>query len=268
MMDALQRALADPEGDHGLTRTGQLRAVYDALGHDFAYADPERLLLFFSNHDTPRLADVCGGDPARMKMALTLLATLRGIPQLYYGEEWMLRMGSARRDDGRMRLDLFAATADEAGSQDRSSEGMDPSGNTATANQARGQGQSGSIPRRAQAFAAALVLAPGLNADAGVFDHARTLLRWRRETPVLHHGKTLHFLPQDNTYAYFRHDAETVVMVFLNLSDKAVEVPWERFAEITAGLEDGRNPLTGAVTKAGAECTVSPNDALVLEFKK
>ena len=245
MMDALQRALADPEGDHGLTRTGQLRAVYDALGHDFAYADPERLLLFFSNHDTPRLADVCGGDPARMKMALTLLATLRGIPQLYYGEEWMLRIGTARRDDGRMRVDLFASAMEAESQGHSSSESFIPSGN-----------------------AAAVTLAPGLTPDTSTFNYARTLLRWRRETPVLHHGKTLHFLPQDNTYAYFRHDAETVVMVFLNLSDKAVEVPWERFAEITAGLEDGRNPLTGTVTKAGAECTVSPNDALVLEFKK
>ena len=268
LLDAMNRALAVPESDHGLHGIGDLRAVYDALTHDFNYADPERLLIFFSNHDTPRLADVCGGDPARMKMALTLLATLRGIPQLYYGEEWMLRIGTARRDDGRMRLDLFAAAADEAGSQDRSSEGMVPSGNTATVNQARSQDQSGSESLGPSGNAAALALAPGLNADAGVFDHARTLLRWRRETPVLHHGKTLHFLPQNNTYAYFRYDAETVVMVFLNGSEKAVEVPWERFSEITDGLGEGRNPVTGAVTRAGTECTVSPNDALVLEFKK
>ena len=244
LLDAMNRALAVPESDHGLHGTGDLRAVYDALTHDFNYADPERMLVFFSNHDTPRLADVCGGDPARMKMALTLLATLRGIPQLYYGEEWMLRTGTARRDDGRMRLDLFAA-ADEGGSQDQSSEGSGPSGK-----------------------AAALAMAPGLNADEGVFDHAQTLLRWRRETPVLHHGKTLHFLPQDNNYAYFRYDDRTVVMVFLNLSEKAVEVPWERFAEITGGLGSGRSILAGTAVTAGEPLTAGAGESLVLQFDR
>jgi glycosidase len=216
LMNAVNRALADPDGDHGLPQTGDLRAVYDALTHDFNYADPERMLTFFSNHDTPRLADVCGGDPARMKMALTLLATLRGIPQLYYGEEWMLRTGTARRDDGRMRLDFDTAT--------------DPS--------------------------------------PDVYNFARTLLRWRRETPVLHHGKTLHFLPLDNTYTYFRYDDRTVVMVFLNLSEKAVEVPWERFAEITGGLGSGRDILAGTAVTAGEPLTAGAGESLVLQFDR
>ncbi|MBR4228397.1 MAG: cyclomaltodextrinase C-terminal domain-containing protein, partial [Bacteroidales bacterium] len=98
--------------------------------------------------------------------------------------------------------------------------------------------------------------------------HARTLLRWRRETPVLHHGKTLHFLPQDNTYAYFRYDDRTVVMVFLNLSEKAVEVPWERFAEITGGLGSGRDILAGTAVTAGEPLTTGAGESLVLQFDR
>ncbi|MBR1576269.1 MAG: cyclomaltodextrinase N-terminal domain-containing protein, partial [Bacteroidales bacterium] len=122
MMDAIQRAVSPSEDEAYQSRTGDLRAVYDALSHDFALTDPEHILLFFSNHDTPRMADFCEGDPARMRLALTLLATLRGIPQLFYGEEWMLRTGSTRRDDGRVRMDLFAA-ADEAGPAGRAGSG-------------------------------------------------------------------------------------------------------------------------------------------------
>jgi len=250
LLNAVNRAFAVPEGDHGLHETGDLRVVYDALTHDFNYADPERLLIFFSNHDTPRLADVCGGDPRRMKLALTLLTTLRGIPQLYYGEEWMLRAGTARRDDGRMRLDLFqAAEADGA-----------------TDSGAEGQGYKGSESFAPSGNAAFVPLASG--SDATVYNYARTMLRWRKETRVLQHGKTLHFLPEDNTYAYFRYDEANVVMVFLNLSEKAVEVPWGRFSEITEGLGEGRDPVTGAVVSVGAEREVGPGEALVLEFKK
>jgi hypothetical protein len=53
-------------------------------------------------------------------------------------------------------------------------------------------------------------------------------------------------------------------MVFLNLSEKAVEVPWERFAEITAGLGVGRNPLSGATLKAGGPITVKAGDPLTV----
>ena len=242
LMDAINRALAAPEGDHGLKGTGNLQAVYDALAHDFNYADPERMLIFFSNHDTPRLADVCGGDPRRMKLAFTLLATLRGIPQLCYGEEWMLRTGTARRDDGRMRLDLFA-DAEGAGTADRGGERIGTPGTAAT-------------------------LSPGLAPDTSVFEYARTLLRWRKETPVLHHGKTLHFLPRDNSYAYFRYDDRSVVMVFLNLSDKAVDLPWERFKEITGGLGSGRDVLSGAAVTPGETITAGPCASRVLEFKR
>ena len=276
LLNAVNRALAVPEGDHGLHETGDLRAVYDALTHDFNYADPERLLIFFSNHDTPRLADVCGGDPARMKMALTLLATLRGIPQLYYGEEWMLRIGTARRDDGRMRVDFPGGWEGDstAGGSIQSPEG---SGTSVLSTMKGGRGRDeGSIPRRDKVSAPFISSPTALEPSPNVFNYARALLRWRKETPVLHHGKTLHFLPLENTYAYFRYDDASVVMVFLNLSKKAVDVPWERFAEITAGLGEGRDPLSGANLKAGGPITVKAGDpltvgageALVLEFKK
>jgi len=40
-----------------------------------------------SNHDNPRVATRLGGDPGRIRAAMTLLLTLRGTPFLYAGEE-------------------------------------------------------------------------------------------------------------------------------------------------------------------------------------
>jgi len=64
----------------------------DVLRHDSLYARPDQLVTFFGNHDTTRFAGVdgpgAGGDTlAKLKLAFGLNLTLRGVPQLYYGDE-------------------------------------------------------------------------------------------------------------------------------------------------------------------------------------
>src|SRR5215472_3044818 len=57
------------------------------LRQDALYPHPEFLVPFFANHDVPRLLTATGGRPETLKMAFVLALTLRGIPQLYYGDE-------------------------------------------------------------------------------------------------------------------------------------------------------------------------------------
>jgi neopullulanase len=65
----------------------------DVLRHDSLYVRPDELVTFFGNHDTTRFAGAEGpagsgsGDLAKLKLAFGLNLTLRGIPQLYYGDE-------------------------------------------------------------------------------------------------------------------------------------------------------------------------------------
>jgi glycosidase len=73
------------------------------LAKDFLYPDPSNLLTFVDNHDVARIMEVTGGDIQRTKLALTILLTTRGIPELYYGTEIGLRGG---RDHGRIRSDF------------------------------------------------------------------------------------------------------------------------------------------------------------------
>jgi neopullulanase len=61
--------------------------IADVLRHDSLYVHPESLVTFFGNHDVPRFASAPGSSIAKLKLALGLTLTIRGIPQLYYGDE-------------------------------------------------------------------------------------------------------------------------------------------------------------------------------------
>jgi glycosidase len=61
--------------------------IADVLRHDSLYPHPEMLVPFFANHDVPRFASAEGSSPAKLKLAFGLTLTLRGIPQIYYGDE-------------------------------------------------------------------------------------------------------------------------------------------------------------------------------------
>ncbi|MBP1705078.1 MAG: nplT, partial [Chloroflexi bacterium] len=45
------------------------------------------MLNLLSSHDMPRVWSLCGGDPAAVRLAYLLLATLPGAPCVYYGDE-------------------------------------------------------------------------------------------------------------------------------------------------------------------------------------
>jgi alpha-amylase len=87
----LHRALVE-----ALAKRGSLDAVADAMAQGIATLGPERarkLVTMIDNHDVPRFASEMPAGMgaserlARGALALTLLFTLPGIPQLYYGDE-------------------------------------------------------------------------------------------------------------------------------------------------------------------------------------
>ncbi len=70
-----------------LLRNAPAGRVADVLRHDSLYVHPDALVTFFANHDVPRFASVEGSSSAKLKLAFGLTLTLRGIPELYYGDE-------------------------------------------------------------------------------------------------------------------------------------------------------------------------------------
>ena len=75
-----------------------MTALSDVLRQDALYPHPERLVTFIGNHDTTRFLTDAGGSIPRLKLALGLAATLRGMPQIYSGDEIGMT-GGADPDD-------------------------------------------------------------------------------------------------------------------------------------------------------------------------
>ncbi len=87
----LQEAIASALGGTGEGWGQGMLKCYEVVAEDFLYAHPDNLLIFDSNHDTPRVRDMLLDKSfERNKLVVALLATMRGIPQLTYGEEFGL----------------------------------------------------------------------------------------------------------------------------------------------------------------------------------
>lgn len=95
---ALRAALRDGES---------LKKVAATLAEDSLYPHPERLVLFFDNHDNSRFLDG-GRSLEAMKLAYAFVMTTRGTPQLYYGDEIGMRGG----EDPENRHDFPGGFAD------------------------------------------------------------------------------------------------------------------------------------------------------------
>jgi glycosidase len=80
------------------------------LRQDALYPHAERLVPFIGNHDTTRFLTDANGSVPKLKLALGLLATLRGMPQLYSGDE----IGMAGGEDPDDRHDFPGGFAGDA----------------------------------------------------------------------------------------------------------------------------------------------------------
>ncbi len=217
--EAIRQALEnDGNGwGNGLTK------VYDALTMDYMYADVNKLFTFLGNHDMSRIRDaVKDRDIRRVKLAYVLLATMRGIPQVLYGDEYALISSNKENpsDHSYLRAPLP---------------------------------QGGEIN----------------DEMVDMFEFQSQLFQWRKKEPVLHKGKTLHFLSRDNTYAFFRYNDEEAVFVFANASEEPREVPVGHYQEILKNYSPiGMDPLSGKQISLYRPFTVQGLSTVIIKLTK
>lgn len=194
--EAIRQALENDGNYWG----GGLTKVYDAMTMDYMYADVNKLLTFLGNHDMSRIRDaVKDRDVRRVKLAYVLLATMRGIPQVLYGDEYA--MYSMNKED----------------------------------------------PNNHSYLRAPLPQGKKVNEEMqDMFNFQSRLFNWRKKEPVLHTGKTMHFMARNNTYAFFRYNDKEAVFVFANASEEPRTIPTGTYEEILSQYNTkGINPLTG-----------------------
>jgi glycosidase len=86
-----------------LKGNARLQNIYEDFAKDFIYKNPQNLVTFIDNHDLQRAMMQADGDVNKLKMAVTMLLTSRGIPELFYGTEIGMMGG---KDDGTVRTDF------------------------------------------------------------------------------------------------------------------------------------------------------------------
>ncbi|WP_299440703.1 glycoside hydrolase family 13 protein [uncultured Aquimarina sp.] len=82
---------------------GDISELYKTLAEDFVYGNPENNKVFNGNHDVDRLLALLDGDVKKLKLSMAFTLTTRGIPQIYYGDEILMKN---RRPDGKVRQDF------------------------------------------------------------------------------------------------------------------------------------------------------------------
>lgn len=86
--------------DEGITK------IYDSIANDFYYHDVRNMMIFPGNHDTDRIADIAGRNPDKVKMVMALMATLRGYPQIFAGDEILAVSRDLSQGHGGLRVEM------------------------------------------------------------------------------------------------------------------------------------------------------------------
>lgn len=85
----------------------RISCVYHVLAQDMYYHDVNNVLVFIGNHDMDHIADmVAENDLRRVMLADVLVATLRGIPQIFQGDEYGQRSADLSRGHSGLRRPL------------------------------------------------------------------------------------------------------------------------------------------------------------------
>ena len=211
-----------------LKENGNVTKFYDALQGDWMYEDPTRNVVFLDNHDMSRFYSVIGESLPRLKMGLAWLLTTRGIPQLYYGTEILMKNFS--NPDGLVRADFPGGFAGDKANKFTT-------GRTATEN---------------EAFNCVRTL--------GTYRRTHPVLQTGRLMQFIPQDNIYAYFRYD--------DQGHTVMVVLNDNKDAKTVDLTRFAERLSGYSAAADVLSGAVVADLRSVRVAGYGALVWELRR
>jgi len=201
--------------------------VYDNFTNDFLYPNIDNILVFTENHDTQRFNHIYPKFED-YKLATALIATVRGIPQIYYGSELGMA-GNKDKGDADIRQDFPGGWQSDAK-------------NAFT--------QSGRTKEQQQ-----------------YHDFTSKLFNWRKDKKVMHFGKMKHYLPQNNVYVYFRYNEEESVMVIMNNATEKHQIENSHFQESLKKFTSGKDVLSGQVFDLSKDILIEGKTVLILELK-
>ncbi|MGV1001676.1 glycoside hydrolase family 13 protein [Empedobacter falsenii] len=226
LFSELPKAIKEEESwDKGMIK------LYNSFTNDFLYPDINNMFVFMENHDTERWNEIMNGDVNDYKLGLSLISTVRGIPQVYYGSEIGMR-GDKSKGDAAIRQDFPG--------------GWKSDKQSAFTNEGRTSEQK------------------------TFHDFTAKLFNWRKNKEVIHSGKTKHYMPQNNVYVYFRYNENESVMIILNANPEKQTFKLDRFAESLNGFTSGKDIISDKVLpiNTNGEITIDGKSSMIIELGK
>jgi len=202
--------------------------LYQTTSLDFLYKDPMTNVIFLDNHDMTRFFSQVGERVDKLKVGLSWLFTCRGIPQLYYGTEVLMK--GVANPDGWVRLDFPGGWEGDK------------------KNVFKGLGIT--------------------KDEQSVLDLTRRLAGFRKTASAIKTGKMMQFVPENGVYVYFRYDANQTVMCIMNTNEFPVTIPLDRFKERMNGFKKAYDVATGNTFNLENMMTLGGSYLLVLELQK
>ena len=208
--------------------TEGVNKLYLTLAEDLVYKDPKNNCIFLDNHDLDRIFSVVGEDWNKLKWGMNWLYTMRGIPQLYYGTEILMK-NLKKPTDAEVRYDFPGGWSNDANNK------FTAAGRTVQENE--------------------------------TYNYICKLLHFRKNSSAIATGKTMQYVVKDSVYIYFRYDAKQTVMVITNTGDKDLTPDWNAYKERTTSFSKMKNVITGEIIPLQG-FAIKPKEGLVMELMR
>jgi glycosidase len=222
LKDWLEMAFVEGEAwDKGMIR------FYNHFAQDFALPNPDLVMNMLDNHDMARYSNAVKDDVKLIKMGMAMLATVRGYPQYYYGDEILIDGKGGSYEDARHCF--------PGGWAHHEKNAFDPKQRT--------------------------------KEQKEVYNYLRSILQFRKTSEALCYGKMTHFLPDDGVYCFFRYTDNQKVMVVVNSNEKAKKLNLERFNEMDIVGHQARNVATGRMVNLKETHKFEGKTVTILEIK-
>ncbi|PKB16222.1 alpha-amylase family glycosyl hydrolase [Flavobacterium sp. 5] len=216
-------ALTEPFG-----WTTGVNRLYYTLSSDFLSKNSMQKVLLLDNHDEPRFFSVVGENVEKQKIGFQWLLTCRGVPQLYYGSEVLVK--GFKAPDGLVRADFPGGWKED------------------TKNAFTGKGMT--------------------DDEKSTQELVRKLANFRKNASALKTGKMMQYIPVDGLYVYFRYDENQTIMCVMNASNSEKEIDFQKYDERTTGFKSAKNVVTDEVLPSLDKRIIPAMKMWVLELNK
>ncbi len=213
------------------TRPRDIREIYFTFARDWIYPRPMENVIFLDNHDTNRFYTTVGQDMRKYKLGFLLLMVSRGIPQMYYGTEINLYGNRNTGGDADIRKDF------PGGWPGDSRNAFTKEGRTKEENE--------------------------------LWNFCSTLLNWRKKSHLIHKGKTMQFVPnEEHTYVLSRYDENAAVILLINPRDQETKFKVDRLNELISGAKTFVDVMDGETKKIPKDFKIAPMGFKLIEIDR